>query len=224
MFPLNLRTLAPYLPQLLDGLWLTFAISAVSVAIELPLGLGGALLRTSRFPLARSLVAGYVQVLRNVPLLIVLFALFYVLPEFGVTLSPFTAGVLGLSLNGSAYAIEIFRGGLAGIATGQREVASSLGLRPHQVFSYVVFPQLLRISFPALGNQVVGTTLVSSQAFFIGVAELTTVSNNIGSITYAYFEIYLIAGVLYVAAAQVLNRAWTLLGRRLVGGDSGRGQ
>jgi polar amino acid transport system permease protein len=147
MLPLNLRALAPYLPQLLGGLWLTLRVSAVAVAIELPLGLGGALLRTSRFPVVRSLVAGYVQVLRNVPLLIVLFALFYALPEFGVTLSPFTAGVLGLSLNGSAYTIEIFRGGLAGIAPGQREAASSLGLRPHQVFLYIVFPQLLRISF-----------------------------------------------------------------------------
>lgn len=214
MYALSFGALAPYAGLFVSGLLVTFAVSACTLAIALPVGLGGALLRTSPHFIPRSLVAGYVQVVRNVPLLLVLFIVFFELPGIGLKLDPFTAGVVALSINSIAYVIEIFRGGLAGIPAGQYEAAHSLGLRPHQVFLYVVLPQLLRISFPALGNQVVGTTLASSQCFFIGVAELTSAGNEIGSETFRYFEVFVIIGVLYLVAAQTIHRIWVRIGRR----------
>lgn len=216
MYAINFGSLAPYTDLLAAGLVQTAEVSAATLAIAVPVGLGGALLRTSQHPVPRSIAAGYVQIIRNVPLLVILFIVYFELPELGIKLDPFTAGVTGLSLNTIAYVIEIFRGGLAGIPPGQYEAANSLGLRPHQVFLYVVFPQLIRISFPALGNQVVGTTLASSQCYFIGVSELTSVANQVGSTTFRYFEVFVVIAVLYFVVAQTINRGWVLLGRRLL--------
>lgn len=224
MSQVNFGALAPYLPQLLGGLWLTILVSGATVAISLPLGLGGALLRTSRYPLLRVLAAAYVQVMRNVPILLILFIVFFELANAGLPLPPAWAAVAAMSINGTAYAIEIFRGGLAGIPPGQYEAAYSLGLHPVQVFRYVVLPQLMRISFPALGNQVVGTVLASSVVFFIGVEDLSSASNQIGSHTFRYFEVFVIAGLMYVTAAQTINRAWVLLGRRWIGSEPTAGK
>jgi polar amino acid transport system permease protein len=193
-------------------------VSAATVAIALPVGLGGALVRTSKYRVARAMTAGYVEVIRNVPILLVLFLIFFELPMLGIRLNPFAAGVAALSINGIAYVIEIFRGGLAGIPPEQYEAASSLGLRPRQVFAYVVLPQLMRISFPALGNQVVATKLASSVLFFIGVEELTSASYQVGARTFRYFEVFVITGLLYVVAAQLINRAWVRIGRRFRAG------
>jgi His/Glu/Gln/Arg/opine family amino acid ABC transporter permease subunit len=220
LYDFNFGSLAPYLPQLLAGAMLSLATSAATVAICLPIGLGGALLRTSRHWYARAVMTAYVEVVRNVPVLVIVFLVFFELPEFGIRLDPFQAGVLALSINGVAYMTEIFRGGLAGVPQGQYEAASSLGMRRRQVFAHVVAPQLLRISFPALGNQVVATVLASSILFFIGVQELTSVSNQVGSRTFRYFEVFLITGLLYVAAAQLLNRAWVWAGRQLTAQDA----
>lgn len=198
------------------GVAVTFALSTATLVISVPLGLGGALLRTSRFPAARMAAAAYVQVIRNVPLVLILFIVYFALPDLGIKLYAFAAGVAGLSINGVCYVIEIFRGGLAGIPQGQRDAAHSLGMRPRQVFRYVVFPQLLRISFPSLGNQVVGTVLGSSVVFFIGIQDLTSISNQVGSTTFRYFEVFTITGFLYLLAAQLINRAWVQVGRRWV--------
>jgi His/Glu/Gln/Arg/opine family amino acid ABC transporter permease subunit len=213
LYEINFGALAPYIGPFLGGLVQTLALSGATLAIALPLGLGGALLRTSQHKVLRRLVAGYVQAVRNVPLLLILFIVFFELPQVGLRFSPFVAGVVGLSINITAYVIEIFRGGLAAIPKGQYEAANSLALRPHQVFVYVVLPQLARISYPALGNQVVGTTLATSQCFFIGVAELTSVTNVVGSETFRYFEVFAVAGLLYIIAAHTINQVWIRAGR-----------
>ena len=222
MSQVNFGALSPYIPQLLAGLWLTILISGAAVAISLPLGLGGALLRTSRYRVLRTITAAYVQVVRNVPLVLILFLVFFELANAGFPLPPAMAAVAALSINGSAYATEIFRGGLAGIPPGQYEAAYSLGFRPVQVFRYVVLPQLMLISFPALGNQVVGTVLASSVVFFVGVEELSSATNQIGSKTFRYFEVFMIAGLMYVIAAQAINFTWVRVGRRWTVTESAR--
>ena len=190
MYDFNVRVLLPYLPVFGKGALLTLEISALAILISFPCGLVGALMRISGSPLLRALGTGYVEVVRNIPLLVVLYVLFYALPVYGVPLNAFTAGVLGLSINSIAFTIEIFRGGFAAIPAGQHEAASALGLGPVQSLLLVIIPQVFRIVLPTLGNQVVSVVL--------------------GSATFRYFELFTIAALFYILCAQLIGAVWRL--------------
>ena len=210
MYDFNVRVLLPYLPVLGRGALLTLEISALAILISFPCGLVGALMRISGSPLLRALGTGYVEVVRNIPLLVVLYVLFYALPVYGVPLNAFTAGVLGLSINSIAFTIEIFRGGFAAIPAGQHEAASALGLGPVQSLLLVIIPQVFRIVLPTLGNQVVSVVLGSAQASIIGVTELTYQTQSIGSATFRYFELFTMAALFYILCAQLIGAVWRL--------------
>jgi polar amino acid transport system permease protein len=146
-----------------------------------------------------------------VPLLVVLYVLYYALPVYRVPLNAFTAGVLGLSINSTAFTIEIFRGGFAAIAPGQYDAARSLGFKPAHCLALVIVPQVFRVVLPTLGNQVVSVVLGSAQASIIGVAELTYETQSVGSATFRYFELFTIAALFYIACSQVIGAVWRLL-------------
>jgi len=210
VYDFNVRVLLPYLPVFGKGALLTLEISALAILISFPCGLVGALMRISGSPLLRALGTGYVEVVRNIPLLVVLYVLFYALPVYGVPLNAFTAGVLGLSINSIAFTIEIFRGGFAAIPAGQHEAARALGLGPVQSLLLVIIPQVFRIVLPTLGNQVVSVVLGSAQASIIGVTELTYQTQSIGSATFRYFELFTIAALFYILCAQLIGAVWRL--------------
>ena len=132
---LNLRVLIPYLPVLGWGALRTLEISALAIALSFPLGLVGGLMRLSDNRLARSIATVYVETIRNIPLLVVLYILFLVLPLYGIRINALTAGVLGLAINSTAFTIEIVRAGFAAIPPGQYEAARSLGLRRLHMFN-----------------------------------------------------------------------------------------
>ena len=221
MYDFNLRVLLPYLPAFAGGALLTLEISALAILISFPCGLVGALMRISGSPLLRALGTGYVEVVRNIPLLVVLYVLFYALPVYGVPLNAFTAGVLGLSVNSIAFTIEIFRGGFAAIPAGQHEAASALGLGPVQSLLLVIIPQVFRIVLPTLGNQVVSVVLGSAQASIIGVTELTYQTQSIGSATFRYFELFTMAALFYILCAQLIGAIWRLFTGRAAEAPSG---
>jgi polar amino acid transport system permease protein len=214
VYHFNLRVLVPYLPSLGWGAVLTLEISALALLLSLPAGLGGALLRISGSRVLRAAGTAYVELVRNVPLLVVLYILFYALPSYGVPIDAFSAGVLALTINSTAYVTEIFRGGFAAIPQGQYEAARALGLRPPHVFRLVVIPQVFRIVLPSLGNQIVAVVLGSAQASIVGVAELTYQTQSIGSMNFRYFELFTIAALFYIACAQAIAAVWRLLCRR----------
>lgn len=211
MYDFNLRVLLPYLPVFGKGALLTLEISALAILISFPCGLIGALMRISGSRLLRAIGTFYVEVVRNVPLLVVLYVLFYALPVYGFPINAFTAGVLGLSINSVAFTIEIFRGGFAAIPAGQYEAARALGLSRAQIFGLVIIPQVFRIALPSLGNQVVSVVLGSAQASIIGVAELTYQTQSVGSATFRYFELFTMAALFYIACAQLVGGVWRLL-------------
>ena len=214
LYDFNLRVLVPYLPALGWGAVYTLEISALAILISLPLGLLGALMRLSNNRVARAIGAGYVEAVRNVPLLVVLYVLFYALPASGVRLSAFQAGVLGLAINSTAFTIEIFRGGFSAIPAGQYEAARALGLRQWPLMRLVVVPQVFRIVLPSLGNQIVSVVLGSAQASIIGVGELTYQTQSIGSATFRYFELFTIAALFYILCVQVIAAMWRLVSGR----------
>jgi polar amino acid transport system permease protein len=208
---LNLRVLIPYLPMLGWGALHTLEISVLSIALSFPLGLVGALMRVGDNRLLRAVATFYVEVVRNIPLLVVLYILFLVLPLYHIPINALTAGVLALGINSTAFTIEIFRGGFAAIPAAQYEAARALGLRPLLVTGLVVVPQVFRVVLPTLGNQIVSVVLGSAQASIIGYAELTYQTQSIGSTTFRYFELFTIAALFYIACVQLISLAWRML-------------
>ena len=211
IYDLNLRVLVPYLPVLGWGAVRTLEISVLAILLSFPLGLVGALMRIADNRLARAIATAYVETVRNIPLLVVLYILFLVLPLYGIRINSLTAGVLGLAINSTAYTIEIVRSGFATIPPGQYEAARSIGLHPLQVLGLVIVPQVFRIVLPTLGNQIVSVVLGSAQASIIGVGELTYQTQSIGSSTFRYFELFTIAALFYIACVQLISLLWRLL-------------
>ena len=148
---------------------------------------------------------------RNIPLLVVLYILFLVLPLYGIPINALTAGVLGLAINSTAFTIEIIRAGFAAIPPGQYEAARSLGLHRLQMLRLVIVPQVFRIVLPTLGNQIVSVVLGSAVASIIGVSELTYQTQSIGSSTFRYFELFTITALFYIACVQAISLLWRLL-------------
>jgi polar amino acid transport system permease protein len=214
LYDFNLRVLVPYLPVLGWGAVRTLEISALAILMSFPFGLAGALMRISGHRVLRGIAAGFVEAVRNIPLLVVLYVLFYALPVNGVPINAFTAGVLGLTINSTAFTIEIFRGGFAAIPGAQYEAARALGLRPVLIMGLVVVPQVFRIVLPSLGNQIVSVVLGSAQASIIGVGELTYQTQSIGSSTFRYFELFTIAALFYIVCVQLISLIWRLVSGR----------
>ena len=204
------------LPYLLQGAVLTLLISAVAMVLAAVVGLVLAALLQSGWRLARHLVAAYVEVFRNTPLLIQIFIVYFGLPQLGLKLSPFLSGLSALVLYAAAYNAEIFRAGLEAVPFGQLEAARSLGLSTLQTFRWVTVPQALRISFPALGNNLVSLVKNSSLVSTIGMVELMFVANDISFNNFRTFEIYGTTAVLYVVIVLGLTRLLRVAERRLV--------
>src|SRR5919197_4703142 len=136
-------------PALLDGLAMTMLVSAISISLAVLIGIAGASFRIFATPILSPLVRGYVEFIRNTPLLVQIFFIFFGLPSVGFKLSPFWSGVLALTVWGGAFNVENFRGGFLSVAKGLREAALSLGLHRLQYIWLVALPLGLRGSIPS---------------------------------------------------------------------------
>ena len=194
------------LPYLLEGAGLTIGISAVAMVLAAALGLALAALCQSPGRLARCLIGAYVEIFRNTPLLIQIFIVYFGLPQLGLKLSPFMSWLSALVLYAAAYNTEIFRAGLEAVPRGQLEAARSLGLSGLQTLGWITLPQALRISFPALGNNLVSLVKNSSLVSTIGMVELMFVANDISFNNFRTFEIYGTTAVIYVVIVLALTR------------------
>ena len=205
-------------PYLLEGAALTLLISAVAMVLAAVVGLAMAVLSQVPRRLARRLVGAYVEIFRNTPLLIQIFIVYFGLPQLGLKLSPFLSGLSALVLYAAAYNTEIFRAGLEAVPRGQLEAARSLGLSGLSTLGWVTVPQALRISFPALGNNLVSLVKNSSLVSTIGMVELMFVANDISFNNFRTFEIYGTAAVIYVVIVVALTRVLRTAERRLLAG------
>jgi polar amino acid transport system permease protein len=219
----SLQAILPYVDQLPDALATTLLLSVLTILLSSIMGLVGAVVRTSPNSWVRPLGTAYVEAMRNVPLVVLLYLVYFGLPEIGWRLDGFSSALLALTLNSGAYMTEIFRGGLLAIPRGQYEAGWSQGMRGLQVFRYVIFPQVFRIIYAPLGNQFIAVVLGSSLASVVAVPELTSWMGTTGSASFRYFETFVVAGLLYVVLCQLINVARIITGRLLfgaaVGGD-----
>ena len=197
---------------LLQGLWLTVAISLIAIAISVVAGVVVALMALSKWQALRVANRAYVEFFRAIPLLVLLLWVYYGLPVvLGLQFGVFTAGVITLALSDSAFEAEIFRGGIQSVEKGQREAAQAVGLSPWQTMRLVILPQAIRRILPALGNQFVYVLKMSSLISVVGFQELTRRANELTLVEYRPLEIYTALVAEYLAL--ILVASWLV--RRL---------
>ncbi|HEY0832698.1 MAG TPA: amino acid ABC transporter permease [Azospirillum sp.] len=190
---------------LLTGAWLTVRLSFGAMALGLVVAILCALGKTSGPRPVRWLINAYIEVIRNTPFLVQIFLIFFGLPSMGIRLSPDTAALIAMVVNVGAYATEIIRAGIESIQKGQIEAGLALGLKPLQVFRYVVLKPALRTVYPALTSQFILLMLSSSVVSAISADELTSVANNIQSQTFRSFEIYIVVTAMYLCLAMMFS-------------------
>jgi His/Glu/Gln/Arg/opine family amino acid ABC transporter permease subunit len=200
----DLRVIDEHLDELLHGLLLTVEIAALGFALAVVLGLPLALATVSRSPLLRVPTIAWVALARGVPLLIVIFWLYYAAAGEGLfSVTAFVAGVLSLGLTGSGYMVEIYRSAFLAVPEGQREAASAVGLTRFQAFSSVVMPQAARTALPPAMNLFVmllkGATLIS----VIGVADMFYEAKVVAVNEFKPFELYTAAAVLIIGVTLI---------------------
>lgn len=203
--------LSRYQSAIVAGATMTLALGAASVAASFAFGLAGWLLKSARYRPFAWLGNAYVEALRNTPDLLYIYGLYFGLADVGWKLSAFTSAVLALGIQGGAYVAEIIRGAFTAVSNEQRLAARALALRPWKSLAYVELPQMLRVAFPALGNQVISTLLGTALASVIAVPELTYQSQIIGDATYQYFSVFSADAVIYLLLVQILSRLFHLI-------------
>jgi len=195
-----------------SGVAVTIALTIATVIAGSMIGALGAAARVYGPPWMRSLVACYVECIRNTPLIVQLFIVFFGLPSAGLRLDAMPAAMIALTINLGAYATEIIRAGIEAVPRAQIEAGRSLGLSGVQVFRHVVLMPALRIVYPALTAQFVLVMLATSIVSQISAPDLFHVASIIQSRTFRDFEIYAVVAAIYLALAVVLKFAFAAIG------------
>ena len=203
------------LPYLLGGLGVTLETALLVILGGAAFGLGLGILRTGGLGAARVLAAGYIEIIRGTPLLVVLFFVYFGLPPvIGYRLSAYEAAVIGFILFIGAYIAEDYRSGVAAVPQQQREGALALGLTPRQVLRHVVLPQAVRQMIPALFNQFVRLVKFTSVAAVIGVTELTGAALAVNAREFQPVPIIATLAASYFVLCSLLSLVGRWLNRR----------
>jgi polar amino acid transport system permease protein len=199
--------------ELLRGAWLTVQLSAEAMALGLVVAVLGALGKTAGPPPVRWAVQVYIEAVRNTPFLIQLFIVFFAFPVIGLRLEADSAALLAMVINLGAYATEIVRAGIESIGKGQVEAGRALGLKPLQIFRFIVLPAALRAIYPALTSQFILLMLNSSVCSAIAANELTAAANDIQSRTFRSFEVYFVVTGMYLALSFAFSGVFAAIER-----------
>lgn len=203
------------LPILGIGLLVTLQAAAVGYAIALALGLVLALLRRSRYKAISWMVACFTEFVRDTPLLVQLFFLYYVLPDFGIVLPAFMTGALALGLQYSAYTSEVYRGGINAIQRGQWEAATALNLTRLQTYRDIVVPQMIPRIVPALGNYLVSMLKETPVLSVVTVLDMLGLANMIGERTFDYLVPLSMVGLIFLPMTLICSALIHLVERAL---------
>jgi polar amino acid transport system permease protein len=207
-----------FFPILLQGVWLTIVVTIGSLALSTVLGLFWALMRVSGVGVLVGLSAGLINVIRGIPIIVLLFYLYFVMPDFGVALTALQASILGLGIAYSAYQSENFRAGIEAIDKGQIEAAQTIGMGWWLTMRRVVLPQAVKIVLPPYGNIMIMLLKDSSQASTITVAELALQGRLIASSTFQNTTVFTLVATLYLCMSLpliwIVSRLEARFGRR----------
>ena len=193
------------LPYLMDGFQITIQIWAISIVLGVALGLVTCLLKLSPFRPLRAVAWVYIWIIRGTPMLVQAMVVYFGVPQVtGLRLTPFTAGVITLSLNAGAYLSEIFRSGIQAVPKGQSEAARSLGLGAGRTMVKIVLPQAFKIAIPPMVNQFIITLKDTSILTVIGLPEIMNEAQQYVMIRWEYFQTYVIAAAYYLVVTSLL--------------------
>jgi His/Glu/Gln/Arg/opine family amino acid ABC transporter permease subunit len=184
--------------SIFQGAGVTIALSVLAILMGLPIGLALAIVRWTRVPLLWRGVALYVSLLRATPLVTLLLLLFFALPNIGMPIGPYSAAVLALVMNTSAFNCEVWRASLLAFPKDQYEAAQSVGMRASLRFRRIVLPQIIRSSLPGLVNEMSMLIKVTPVLAVVGVVDITRAAQRIGAETYEPLPPYLVALAIYI--------------------------
>jgi len=210
----DLRLIIRNLPLLWQGFEMTLLVSAVSLVAGLAWGLILALPRVFGPAWASRAALAYIELVRNSPLLIQIYLIYFGLPLVGLTFSPFLCGVIAIAGQHGGFLAEIFRGGIAAVPRGQWEAATALGLGRWHAFLLVILPQALRILLPSLSNQMLILIKDSAAVAGIGIIELTLTGKIIIERTASSYQVFVVIALGFLAINLVVGGALRLLERR----------
>ena len=205
-----------HLGTLLSGAGVTLELLALTAVLSVPVGVVTAMGRISKAGPLRSVASAYVEFIRNTPLLVQLYAVYFGLyPLFGVNLSGFQSALVALVIHDGAFMAEIVRAGILGVDRGQMEAALSLGMSYPLAMRRIILPQAFRVVFPALSNQLIAIVFDTSLASVIAVPELTYRGVELSSWSFRSFETYVGIGIIYFAITQSLSATLAIVGHNL---------
>lgn len=204
------------LPRLLEGALVTLQVTLLGFALSLILATTLTLIReTVNNRVLNGAIAVYISFIRGTPFLVQIFLIYYVAPVFGVDMGPLTAGIIALTLNSAAFVVEILRGGLAAVPSGQFEAARALGLRGRALWGKVILPQTFIASIPPLVNEFTQVLKATAMLSVITIVELMRVSQQIFSRNYHPVEVLAGTFVIYFLMCFAVSRSAAVLEARL---------
>jgi His/Glu/Gln/Arg/opine family amino acid ABC transporter permease subunit len=207
--------MAQVLPTLLSGLKVTLELAVSAMVLALIFGLVVVIVQLSRIFLLASLAGGFVQLMRNTPVLVQMYFFYFGFAAAGLHFSAFESGLIALALHNTAYIAVIYRAGIDGVGRPQREAALALGMLPRQAFRIAIFPQAVRLVVPPLTNQLIVLVKDTSLVSTISVTEMTFRAQMLTESTAAVYEIFTTLALLYLAVNGVLALAMRLVEWRL---------
>jgi polar amino acid transport system permease protein len=204
------------LPQMLQGALVTMEIAILSMVIGILVAIMLTVFRLSGSRILSGIATTWVEIARNTPALFQIYMAHFGLGGFGIHLSPFMSLLLGISFNNAGYLAENFRGALKAIPDTQTRAARSLGMSAGQAFRYVVMPQMLRISFLPMTNQMVWAILMTSLGAVVAMnTDLYGVTSELNARTFRTFELFAIAAVIFYVITKIITLSARLLAARL---------
>ncbi len=203
-----------FLPFLLHGIGVTIEITLLALVVSIALGFLWALMALSRFRVLRGISQTIVNTIRGIPIIVQLFYMYFVVPEIGIQLDAFSAGVLGLGLAYSVYQAENFRAGYLSVDPSLIETAQSLGMSDAVILRRVTFPLAVRVILPPFGNTAIMLLKDSSIASTITVSELTRAGQLIAVSTFKNMSVYTLVALLYLVMSLPLSILTKRLERR----------
>lgn len=205
------------LPVLARASIITIQATVLGFLLAVTLGLAFAILRMSRNPIISGATAAVVEFIRSTPLLIQIFFIYFVLPEFGIVLDAFLAGTLALGIHYATYCSEVYRAGIESIPRGQWEAATALNLSPVTTFRDIIIPQAIPPVVPALGNYLVALFKETPLLSAIAVLELMQTAKILGSQNFRYIEPITLVGAFFLVFSLIASAANRYAERRLSG-------
>ncbi|MBU3639400.1 amino acid ABC transporter permease [Polynucleobacter sp. AP-RePozz3-80-G7] len=210
------RDLLEQMPLILAGLSNTLQLAVVISVTGFLLGVFVFYLTLSKNVLIRNAINSYISFFIGMPLIVLLFLMYYGLPQWGVRLNPFTVAVIGFTLNVAAYNAAYLKTAFNGLDKTQLEAARAQGFRPSQVFCLITLPQVLRTSVPALTNQVIGNLKDSSITFLIQYTEFFARMQELASTNFQFFKAYLLTALVYLLLVSIIVLVARMIERRVL--------